>query len=176
MSIYLDVLSPMRRLSLSFQNNLHDPVKAVRRVKEFTWTMAKQQILIENTLDSKDSIMTSYKKFLSEIVEKESEKEGKVQYFYQDVKFKKFQISNTNVRNNYVEAIHNIADCMEECFSSLYESPLFKHMVTMLDVSTWPPVSSAEKFGDQEIIEMTNYFENLLVLGQLRLFRFLLNG
>ena len=42
--------------------------------------------------------MASYNKFLSEIVEKESEKEGKVQYFYQDVKFKKFQISNTNVR------------------------------------------------------------------------------
>ena len=34
--------------------------------------------------------MTSYKKFLSEIVEKQSEKEGKVQYFYQDEKFKKF--------------------------------------------------------------------------------------
>ena len=42
---------------------------------------------------------------------------------------------------------------------------LFKHMVTMLDVSTWPPVSSAEKFGDQEIIEMTNYFENLFSTG-----------
>ena len=35
----------------------------------------------------------------------------------------------------------------------------------MLDVSTWPPVSSAEKFGDQEIIEMTNYFENLFSTG-----------
>ena len=42
---------------------------------------------------------------------------------------------------------------------------LFKHMVTMLDVSTWPPVSSAEEFGDQEIIEMTNYFENLFSTG-----------
>ena len=30
MSIYLDVLSPMHRLSLSFQKDLHDPVKAVR--------------------------------------------------------------------------------------------------------------------------------------------------
>ena len=58
--------------------------------------------------------MTSYKTFLSEIVEKESEKEGKVQYFYQDVKLKKFQISNTNVRNNFVEAIHNLADCIDE--------------------------------------------------------------
>ena len=83
---------------MSFQEDLHDPVKAVHRVQEFTWTMAKLQILIENTLDSQDSIMTSYKKFLNEIVEKESEKEGKVQYFYQDVKLKKFQISNTNVR------------------------------------------------------------------------------
>ena len=53
--------------------------------------MVKLQILIENTLDDQDRIMTSYKKFLSEIVEKESEKEGKVQYFYQDVKLKKFK-------------------------------------------------------------------------------------
>ena len=77
----------MRRLSLLFQKDFHAPVKAVRQVQEFTWTMAKLQILIENTLDSQDSIMTSYKKFLCEIVEKKSEKEGKVQYFYQDVKF-----------------------------------------------------------------------------------------
>ena len=54
---------------------------------------------------------------------------------------------------------------MEERFCSLYESLLFKHMGTMLDVSTWSPVSSAEKFGDQEIIEMTNYFENLFSTG-----------
>ena len=40
MSVYLDVLPPMRRLSLSFQKDLHDPVKAVHRVQEFTWTMA----------------------------------------------------------------------------------------------------------------------------------------
>ena len=32
-------------------------------------------------------------------------------------------------------------------------------MVCMLDVSTWPTASSAEKFGDQEISEMTNYFD-----------------
>ena len=40
-SIYLDVLSFMHRLSLLFQKDLHDPVKAMRRVQEFTWTMAK---------------------------------------------------------------------------------------------------------------------------------------
>ena len=66
-----------------------------------------------------------------------------------------------NVRNNYIRAIHNITNCMEERFSSLYESPLFKHMVTMLDVSMWSPVSDAEKFANQEIIEMIIYFESL---------------
>ena len=65
MSIYLYVLPPMPQLYLSFQKDLHDPVKAVCRVQEFTWTLAKLQILNENTFDSQDSIMTSYKKFLS---------------------------------------------------------------------------------------------------------------
>ena len=54
---------------------------------------------------------------------------------------------------------------MEERFSNLYESPLFKHMVCMLDVSKWPTGSSAEKFGDQEITEMINYFANLFSTG-----------
>ena len=32
MSIYLDVLSPLHNMSLSFQKDRHDPVKAFRRV------------------------------------------------------------------------------------------------------------------------------------------------
>ena len=58
MSIYLDVLSPMRLLRLSFEEDLHDHVKAVCRVQEFTWTVLKLQILIGNTLDSQDGITT----------------------------------------------------------------------------------------------------------------------
>ena len=100
--------------------------------------MAKLQLLIEDSLDSPNSMMTTYKKFLRQIIEKESENDRKIWYFYQDVKFKKFQISKNNVKKNYIEAIRNIIACMEECFSNLYESPLFKHMVCMLDVSTWP--------------------------------------
>ena len=77
--------------------------------------------------------MTTYKKFLRQITEKESENDGKIQYFYQDVKLKKFQISKNNVKENYIKAIQNITACMEEHFCNLYESPLFKHMVCMLD-------------------------------------------
>nr|XP_012560836.2 E3 SUMO-protein ligase KIAA1586-like [Hydra vulgaris] len=70
LSIYLDVLSPLRRLSLSFQNNIHDSVKAVSRVQEFTWTMAKLQILLENLLDNfldDTSVMTHYKRLSKDI-------------------------------------------------------------------------------------------------------------
>ena len=39
MAIYLDVLSLLRRLSLVFQQDEHDPVKVVRRIEEeFTLT------------------------------------------------------------------------------------------------------------------------------------------
>ena len=97
MSICLDVWSPLRNIILSFQKNCHDPVKAFHRVQDFTWNMAKLQLLIGDSLDSPNSIMTTYKKFLRQSIEKESENDGKIWYFYQDVKFKKFQISKNNV-------------------------------------------------------------------------------
>lgn len=46
--------------------------------------MEKLQLLIEDTHDSQDNVMTSYKKFQNEIVEKDSEKDDKIQYLYQD--------------------------------------------------------------------------------------------
>ena len=36
MSIYLDVLSPLHNMSLHFQKNRHDPVKAFCQVQDFT--------------------------------------------------------------------------------------------------------------------------------------------
>ena len=58
MAIYLDVRSMLCRLSLAFQQDIHYPVKAVRRVQEFTWTMSKLQLLIEGSLDTPGSLMT----------------------------------------------------------------------------------------------------------------------
>ena len=98
MSIYLDVLSPLRNMDLSFQKDCHDPVKAFRRVQDFTWNMAKLKLLIEGSLDSLNSIMATYKKFLRQIIEKESENDRKIRYFYQDVKLKKFQVRKTMLR------------------------------------------------------------------------------
>ena len=64
-AMYLDVLNPVKCLSLAMQQERHDPVKTVRRVQEFTWTMAKLKVLIDKNLDEEGSIMTRYKRLTS---------------------------------------------------------------------------------------------------------------
>ena len=51
LAIYVDVLTPLKVNSLGFQKEKHDPTEAVRRIKEFTGTMAKLQLLIKVPLD-----------------------------------------------------------------------------------------------------------------------------
>ena len=52
MTIYLDVLAPLKRLSLRFQQVIHEPVKAVRRIQKFTWSMAKLKLFMDNTIEN----------------------------------------------------------------------------------------------------------------------------
>ena len=61
MSVLLDVLAPVRRLALALQAERHDRVKQDRPIHDFTWTMAKLQIAVENTLDEEDKHITYYK-------------------------------------------------------------------------------------------------------------------
>ena len=69
MTIYLDVLSPLCFLSIWFQQKLHDAVKAVCRIQEFTQTMAKLKLLIGKSLDSPETLLTNFNKLLSNIEE-----------------------------------------------------------------------------------------------------------
>ena len=101
LTIYLDVLSPLKRLSLSFQQELHDPVKAVRRIQDFNLTMVKLKLLVDESLKNLDSIMTNLKK-LFQLVEKKDDS-----YFYQGIKF---------FSNHYEFTIASITDSMQKSF------------------------------------------------------------
>ena len=59
MAIYLYAFSMLCHLSLGFQQELHDPVKAVCCIQEFTQTMAKLKLLIYKSLDSPETLPTS---------------------------------------------------------------------------------------------------------------------
>ena len=45
------MLTPLKVLSLGFQKEIHDPVVAIRQIREFYWTMAKSQMLIDSYLE-----------------------------------------------------------------------------------------------------------------------------
>ena len=73
MAVYLDVLSVLTRMSLSEQKEQHDPVKAVRRIQEFRWTMVNLHEHVRDALDNDElsqaekSRLTYYNKFRSEV-------------------------------------------------------------------------------------------------------------
>ena len=48
-------------------NQFHDPIKQIKRVQEFTWTMSKLKILIETSLDEGSEVITYYKKLLKDV-------------------------------------------------------------------------------------------------------------
>ena len=70
LAIYLDVLSPLKRLSLSFQQELHDPVKGLRCIQDFSLTMVKLNLLVDESLENLDSIMTNLKKLFKDVEKK----------------------------------------------------------------------------------------------------------
>ena len=54
-AIFVDMLSPMCQLSLSLKCDKHNPVKITRGLNEFTWTMSKLHLIIENSVDEDDN-------------------------------------------------------------------------------------------------------------------------
>ena len=68
-AIFMDILSLMYQLSLSLQRDKHDPVKVTMHLNEFTWTMSKLCLIIENSLDEDDDgqVKTCFKTFCSKV-------------------------------------------------------------------------------------------------------------
>ena len=47
MAIYLDILSPICRISVAMKSDFHVPVKVVKRIWDFRWTMAKLLVVLD---------------------------------------------------------------------------------------------------------------------------------
>lgn len=69
LAIYLDILSPIRRLSLGMQDEKHDPIKQVRRIQEFDLIMEKSKKSINSFIQCGSNILTYYKRLIGDIVE-----------------------------------------------------------------------------------------------------------
>ena len=69
-AIFVDMLSPMCQLSLSLKCDKHNPVKITRGLNEFTWTMSKLHLIIENSVDEDDNgqVKTCFKTFCLKVL------------------------------------------------------------------------------------------------------------
>ena len=156
MAIYLDVLLPLRRLSLSLQPEFHDPVKQIKRVQEFTWTMSKLKILIETSLGEGSEVITYYKKLLKDV------KSVKESFEYQNIVLHNYAASSHNVEDRYNEIIINVSESMGSRFEDLRTSPVFSHLPSILDLSAWPLKDGINFFGETAINDLSDCFEDLL--------------
>ena len=55
-ALHLDILAPICRINVAMQEEIHEPVKTIKSIKEFMWIMAKLVILDEAVYN----IFTSY--------------------------------------------------------------------------------------------------------------------
>ena len=156
-SIFIDILSLMCRLSFSLQRDKHDPVKVTRCLSEFTWTMSKLRLLIENSLDNDGDgqVKTCFKTFRSKV----ENYGGK--FFYQGIKLSKYELTIEHAKTVYTSAISTICTKVEQRFSSFTESVAFSNILLLLDTSLWPRNDSFS-FGNLEIDELTDHYLALL--------------
>lgn len=82
----MDVLSPLRRLSLAFQQERDDPVKLGRHIQEFTWSMAKLKLLM-----SPDINLTNLNHLF---------KNKNCDFYYQNIKLTRFRASKDSVNEH----------------------------------------------------------------------------
>ena len=52
MAVYLDILSPIRRISLAMQQEIHDPVKVIKRIVDH----GKIVILLEQAMENTNTL------------------------------------------------------------------------------------------------------------------------
>ena len=160
MAIYLDILSPIRRISIAMQSDFHDPVKVVKRIKEFRWTMAKLVLVLDEALDKEGSALTHFTKLMKEIKVKENGK-----HEYQGAQLKYYNRSFQSVKDHYLITVSNICECVEQRFESLFDSPVFEGVQSVLDTCTWPIDGNRGQFGNKEIDRLVNHYKDLLILN-----------
>ena len=116
--------------------------------------MTKLKLLIDKSLDSTETLLISTN-FLSNI------KEHNNDYFYTGIKLTRSETIRVTVCNHYTKTVPNIVSAMEERFDNSQISPIFKHLVPLLDVSTW--ATDAKHFGEDCIQEIAKYFNETVL-------------
>ena len=160
-AVYLEVIMPLKVLSVSLQQEKHDPVYMLRNVHEFNWSMSKLQLLVENVFEGSTKKLTNYTKFLSLVEQNETG------FVYQDIKLKDFESSKAALEKLFVGIVRKICSEVESRFEDLRGNPIYENLIPILDIETWPDDAHILfMYGESCIDEIVEALEPLLISNQ----------
>ena len=113
-AIFIDIVGPLCVLSLGLQADENDPVKALRRIKEFHWTVVKPQ--------SSDFATAKCDKFNENCEPVDDE------HVYQSVPLSNFTQALNGAEDQRREWIEAIVKYVENRFKDLKEAPVQKRL------------------------------------------------
>ena len=73
-----------------------------------------------------------------------------------------YATTTNSVNKHYHDIIVNVTKSMDLCFKDLGASPVFKHLCSILDVSSWPLNDGINFFGESAVIDLGDCFDQLL--------------
>ena len=110
--------------------------------------MEKLRGLINTSLNEDNAgRLTHFTKFLKE----SKDEEGR--FTYQDIELKDFEIHQEAAGAAYDEIITDLTASMGGRFDDLMSTPIFKPLVSILDVSSWPK-SELLRYCDTDITNL----------------------
>ena len=146
LAIYLDILQPIKGF------------KSIHAKKKFMTMFhnlkkLKMTKLIEGCLDENATRLTNFTELLKDVVVSDN---GKI---FQDIKLLNFYTSSNAVKKSYDEMISKLNLKMEERFSELQTSRVFKNL-SSIDCSRWPhDDENLSSYGENEVSE---HFDEVL--------------
>ena len=85
---------------------------------------------------------------------------------YQGVQLKYYNHSFPTVKDHYLITMSNICKCVELHFESLFDSPIFECIESVLDTFTWPTDGNCGQFRNKETDQLVNHYKDLLNLNE----------
>ena len=112
--------------------------------------MTKLVIVLDEAL-SEGMVLTHYKNFLDSV---EINADGKPAY--QGIQLNRYKRTKKHIQNHYLLTVSNICDSVQKRFKNILDSPIFKHIESLVDTFAWPIKEDCGIFGNSAIVESAN--------------------
>ena len=113
-------------------------------------------IVLDKALNE-GTVLTHYKKFLDSV---KINADGKPTYH--GIQLNRYKRTKKLIQNHYLLTLTNICNNVQKRFKNILDSPVFKHIESLVDTFAWPIKEDCDTFGNSAIVELRNHFQTLL--------------